>query len=309
MNNPVFSPAQLLEDFVARQNAPVWALIDGVNCKELPNFARNCVGGSLYKASAKAEPAHSPWLLKLEQGSPRIEDMSLLPPDTHWGFLFSSDRPFEVLRAHFRKFTMMWIDDRPDADQAPVYFRFYDPRVLMDCFQAMTPEHLAALLSPVRSLALPLSPLLGPSTGLSPLAPRASFRGQVIAADCAATAGADAAGFRISAVEYGRFSSAQQVRARRKLARELQGMFPDAHPERLIAVAEQAPAAAAAHGLESVRQARLYAECMILYGADFDRRDPQARAVLMQRDALAWRKAEALADWKDGKAHAMQERW
>lgn len=305
------SKAQMLDEYVASQTAPVWALIDGVNCKELPNLTRNGIGVGLYKPSSKADPTYAPWLLRLEPNSPRIQDLAMLPPDTHWGCLFSSQQALEALRTHFRRFTMMWIDGRSGA---PVYFRFYDPRVLMDCFHALTPEHLAALLSPVQSLALPLSPLLGTESGISPLAARRDFRGKVIPVDCSGLAGADARSFRISAQEFHDFSEAQKIRAGRKLARELHGMFPQVPPEDLIDIANKAPSAAAVYGLTSIRQVRLYAECMCRYGTDFDRRDPQAYALLTRPDSLAWRKAKALEGWMQNKTQTSslrhsQESW
>lgn len=294
----VANPEQL-DAFVVRQALPVWAMLDGVSCKDLPALAQGNEGACLYKSQAGTNNAHAPWLLRLPPQGSLKNDLQLLPPDMHWGFIFASGEPLESLRAHFRRFTMVWVDGVAEVSDAPVYFRFYDPRVMLDCLDVLHPDHLSALLAPVAALALPLSPLLGARTGLSPFASREEFRGKVIVADCRHTdQGQPLAGtFRISALEYRDFSRAQQRRASRKLARELKGMYPNVPDDHLIEIARTAPDAAASYGLSSVRQVWTYAECMLWHGSDFDRLNADARQLLSLDDHLAWRKSERLSDW------------
>ena len=143
-----------LIDFIGRQSQPVWALIDGVSCKPLPDLAQRYPGECLYNAGVKSDTAHAPWLFRVQPDGPLAEELALLPADMHWGVLFTSVVSSERLRSHFRRFTMIWVDGREDLDNAPVYFRFYDPRVMLDCFEALLPAHLAALLQPVQRLAV-----------------------------------------------------------------------------------------------------------------------------------------------------------
>lgn len=290
--------SELLPDFVARQTQPVWVLIDGVNCAVLPEFLQRHHGISLYKASNSITPAHAPWLLRLHADSRLVDDLAMLPTDMHWGFLFTSAQSSDRLRTHFRRFTMMWIDGRSDLEDAPIYFRFYDPRVMIDCFEALDPAHLASLLQPVQHLALPLSPMMGESCGISPLAPRSAFRERVLTIDCPAHGQEPAVTtFRISGHEFQAFGTLQRQRATRKLARELHQIHPHLPDSLILHTARLAADRAGHYGLESIRQVHLYAECMLWHGDDFDRRIPQARLVLMKDDMLAWRKAAALEAW------------
>lgn len=59
------------------------------------------------------------------------------------GILLQSDATIRELRAHLRRFTMLWT---PADDHAPVYFRFYDPRVVVDMAQALEPWKLGRFL-------------------------------------------------------------------------------------------------------------------------------------------------------------------
>jgi len=58
----------------------------------------------------------------------------------------TSQSPFEVLLNHFRSFLLM-----SAPEQAPLYFRFYDPRVLRALLPTCEPQELRAIFGPVAS--------------------------------------------------------------------------------------------------------------------------------------------------------------
>ena len=62
----------------------------------------------------------------------------------HWGILVQSRVDIRVLRRHFRKFLIVY-----DEAGKPLYFRWYDPRVLSVYWPTCTPEELTSLFGPV----------------------------------------------------------------------------------------------------------------------------------------------------------------
>ncbi|WP_295384031.1 DUF4123 domain-containing protein [uncultured Thiodictyon sp.] len=62
----------------------------------------------------------------------------------HWGVLAASRADFRKLRMHFRKFLSVW-----GPDGAPLYFRYYDPRVLRTYLPTCNADELKALFGPV----------------------------------------------------------------------------------------------------------------------------------------------------------------
>ncbi len=63
---------------------------------------------------------------------------------SHWGILGASGADFRTLRMHFRKFLTVW-----DPDGKPLYFRYYDPRVLRLYLPTCNGEELSTLFGPV----------------------------------------------------------------------------------------------------------------------------------------------------------------
>ena len=62
----------------------------------------------------------------------------------HWGILAVSPADLRTLRMHFRKFLSVW-----DPDGKPLYFRFYDPRVLRIYLPTCNGAELRTLFGPV----------------------------------------------------------------------------------------------------------------------------------------------------------------
>jgi hypothetical protein len=56
---------------------------------------------------------------------------------------------FAQLHRHFRKFNVVY-----DPGGKPLFFRYYDPRVIVDVLKVLEPEQLDAFFGPVDSLVL-----------------------------------------------------------------------------------------------------------------------------------------------------------
>lgn len=63
--------------------------------------------------------------------------------------LDKQETTFAELHRHFRKFNLVY---GPQND--PLFFRYYDPRVLADVLRVMEPGQLASFFGPVRSFLL-----------------------------------------------------------------------------------------------------------------------------------------------------------
>ena len=107
--------------------------------------------------------AYAPHLVAL--GSDEVEHLEALWGDSAVVFL-NAAVPFLALRTHFRRFLTVKIDGRP------LYFRFYDPRVLPKFLMDARPDELAAFFGPVETFVLEtdqgagLALRLGPAGGV-----------------------------------------------------------------------------------------------------------------------------------------------
>lgn len=57
--------------------------------------------------------------------------------------------PFARVHRHFRKFNVVY-----DPQGKPLFFRYYDPRVLVEALAVLEPEQLESFFGPVESLVL-----------------------------------------------------------------------------------------------------------------------------------------------------------
>lgn len=287
------------------QQPPLWAVIDGVNCREAmarlqqPGVHSAC----LYASTDDATRANAPWLVRLEADSEVRNWLESLPQDQHWGVLLHSHATLKQLRSHLRKFTLLWT---PANDQAPVYFRFYDPRVALDMSQALEPWKLAALMAPLEALIVPASPLMTlppaltfiPEMTLDTEAREVHGRLVSIAlSDDTRAANGQGRQFAIGQTEYRRFGEFAQSRASQALARSLKERYLHvSESERMRAVID-ARALGQSYGLSSKKQITTLAVCVLDIGPDFVKGHPEAERILGNPQLAAWRKCQLLETW------------
>lgn len=280
---------------------PLWAVIDCVNWPEAVNLLDNRTDATcLYATPDATAKASAPWLVRLTNDSPITALMKARLHDTHSGILFQSKWAMEELRKHLRKFTMVWT---PADKNAPIYFRFYDPRVLLDMITALDDTNWASFSAPFTSVAATLSPLCILPEGTKTDAPfdlfddAADFQGRLIAADCGIEE-RPTSKFSLSEREFNIFGDLQVEKSKRRMARELFTKMGRYHAKtECLNAAMRAPDLAAEHELRSRKQVYLIARCILIVGPDFPKKHPKALEILNDRNRLAWQRKDTLQNW------------
>ncbi|MCP1315243.1 DUF4123 domain-containing protein [Halomonas sp. 707D7] len=290
---------------LATNQPPLWAVVDGVNCREIQaRLGQADAQHTCLYASTNAETrANAPWLVRLEADSDLRAWLESLPQDQHWGVLFHSHATLKQLRAHFRKFTMLWT---PANDQAPVYFRFYDPRVALDMTQALEPWKLAAFMAPLETLITPVSPRMAFPSDLTLEPPVAldtqasEIQGclvQVSLSNQARDACRRSRQFAIDQNEFARFGALMQQRAHARLALALGEQYPRMQIDERVSAVQTAAQLGQGYGLSSKKQVRTLAKCVIEFGHHFPAHYTEARQILENPKLAAWRKRDHLEAW------------
>jgi hypothetical protein len=100
----------------------------------------------LYRGDMAQELAEvAPYLVTLEPQAPFTTWLISHGWGDSWGIFLESSAPLEVLRRHFRRFLMVY-----DEQGKPLYFRYYDPRVLRVYLPTCTATELDTVFGPVR---------------------------------------------------------------------------------------------------------------------------------------------------------------
>ncbi|MEZ0469754.1 DUF4123 domain-containing protein [Luteimonas salinilitoris] len=87
----------------------------------------------------------APYLVKLERDLPFTDMLIRKGWGDSWGIFLRSPAAFRDLRRHLRKFLMVY-----DPDLKPMYFRYYDPRVLRIFLPTCDKAQLAEFFGPVQ---------------------------------------------------------------------------------------------------------------------------------------------------------------
>lgn len=105
-----------------------------------PNFQ------SLYRGTAEEELAHvAPYLFSIQNETPLANWYFKEGAYQSWGTLLYTPAPFEEVYRHFRKFLMVQTEDKK-----PLYFRFYDPRVLRIFLPTCDKAQIIEFFGPVK---------------------------------------------------------------------------------------------------------------------------------------------------------------
>jgi hypothetical protein len=291
----------------AQTKAPLWAIIDGVNWPEIQHEleAHDPPHACLYSTLDEENRAMAPWLVKLDPDNPVTERFKEQDQINHSGIVFSSNLPIKALREHFRLFTMLWT---PADDKSPIYYRFYDPRVLLDSLHTLDDWKIGRLLQPIEQLYIPLSPLLGLAehedidNSVDLFGEEYTYQGRILAvAPQAVLPGGTVnsrKAFKINEREFERFGELHEVRAERQLARELSDEFQlEFSTDSYRLAASMACTLRKSFDFTSQKQVRTLAQSYLLFGTDFPKGYPDIEQLMSSNELLNWQKRQALEEW------------
>lgn len=289
---------ELLNDHI-----PVWAVVDGVAWPEVSamlaqsNEPHRC----LYSTPDADRRSLAPWVMRVRPGGVIARELKARRALSHSYILLKSHWELDRIRGHLRHFTMTRVPTDPDT---PVYFRFYDPRVLVDMFAGLRSETLARFMQPFPFAAVQASPLTLLSSGsllndgaVTAFSAEEACHGRLFQIS-APTTPPSADRTHISQPEFEAMSKLMSQRAALKLARRLyldhaaQSTQEDCHHAALLA-----PSKAASFGLTTVKQVAIVARAILLFGDDFEKRHLEAAHILTDGTLRPWQKKDRLSDW------------
>ena len=133
---------------LTEQDQEVCAMLDGASVPGLlermhsePSLEVEC----LFRGQLAPDMAQvAPYLVKLELESDFAEWVVATGWGQHWGTFVSSRQGFRKLRNHLRGLSMVY-----RRDGTPLYFRYYDPRVLRIFLPTCSPAQLKQMFGPV----------------------------------------------------------------------------------------------------------------------------------------------------------------
>jgi hypothetical protein len=139
---------KLFEGFLGEDGEEVCALLDGASVPGLlerldaePALEVECLlRGELEPDMAEV----APYLVRLEPGAEFAEWVVGTGWGRHWGSFVASRQGFRKLRDHLRALTLIY-----RRDGTPLYFRYYDPRVLRVFLPTCSPAQLKQMFGPV----------------------------------------------------------------------------------------------------------------------------------------------------------------
>jgi len=124
----------------------VYTILDGASVNDLPATLKtfNADFICLYRGELDQEmQLVAPYLVALQQNTDLFHWV-FSGIGHHWGIFIVTTADFPTLRKHFRSFLMIY-----DTEKEPIYFRYYDPRVLRDFLPVSNKEQKNALFGPV----------------------------------------------------------------------------------------------------------------------------------------------------------------
>lgn len=118
--------------------APLFAVLDAARTRQIPRLLQSAreEHQSLYEGPEAVKLSKvAPYLVSLPSGSPTLTRIVNQGWGQSWGIYLSSRLPFKELRRHLRRFLLV----EAEQTREPLYFRFYDPRVLRVFLPTCTP--------------------------------------------------------------------------------------------------------------------------------------------------------------------------
>jgi len=140
------------DELFKHEEMNVFAVLDGASIPDLLNqlHEQQPEHVCLYRGELEPDMAEvAPYLVKVEPDTDFTDWLIEKGWGKHWGVFALSHESLSALRRHFRKFLVVY-----DPENKPIYFRFYDPRVLRIYLPTCNAEELATVFGPVESYLL-----------------------------------------------------------------------------------------------------------------------------------------------------------
>jgi hypothetical protein len=142
------TPEKLFEGLLGDEEETLCAMLDGASVPNLlerlhaePSLEAECLLRGTLEPDMKQV---APYLVKLEPGSEFAEWVVGTGWGNHWGTFVTTRQGFRALRNHLRALTLIH-----RRDGTPLYFRYYDPRVLRIFLPTCSPAQLKQMFGPV----------------------------------------------------------------------------------------------------------------------------------------------------------------
>ena len=142
------TPEKLFEGLVHDEEETLCAMLDGASVPDLlerlhaePSIERECLLRGTLEPDMKQV---APYLVKLEPESEFAQWVVGTGWGNHWGSFVTSRQGFRKLRNHLRALTLVH-----RRNGTPLYFRFYDPRVMSVFLPTCSPAQLKQMFGPV----------------------------------------------------------------------------------------------------------------------------------------------------------------
>jgi hypothetical protein len=139
----------------------VYAVLDGASIPDLLQslYDHEPEYECLFRGELEPDMAEvAPYLVRLERRSAFTDRVIGRGWGRHWGIFAVSEADMRVMRRHFRTFLMVH-----DPHGKPLYFRYYDPRVLSVYLPTCSADELKTVFGPVEYYLLEDE---GPNTAL-----------------------------------------------------------------------------------------------------------------------------------------------
>src|SRR6185503_19244818 len=142
------TPEKLFEGLLTEEGEELCALLDGASVPGLlgrlesePSLEMECL---LRGELETGMDAVAPYLVKLDPDSEFAHWVIGTGWGHHWGSFVTTRQGFLKLRNHLRALTLIY-----RRDGTPLYFRYYDPRVLRIFLPTCSPAQLKQMFGPV----------------------------------------------------------------------------------------------------------------------------------------------------------------
>jgi hypothetical protein len=137
----------IVSHLFAKADAGVYAVLDAASIPNLLTVLQEHGPEHECLFMGELEPGMVevvPYLVRLQPGGRFTDWLTGIGWGRHWGVYAVAEANMRAMRQHFRSFLMVY-----DPEGKPLYFRYYDPRVLRVYLPTCTADELNTVFGPV----------------------------------------------------------------------------------------------------------------------------------------------------------------